>query len=136
MGIVYEAEQQEPRRRVAVKVVRGGAALDETRVRLFLREAEALARLEHAGIAAIYDAGRTADGQHYFAMELVRGIPLNEWQRARPVPSTRAELEQRLRLFISICEAVHYAHQRGVIHRDLKPSNVIVTEERSGSSTT
>jgi serine/threonine protein kinase len=129
MGIVYEAEQQEPRRRVALKVVRGGELLDETRVRFFLREAEALARLKHPGIAAIYEAGRTAGGQHYFAMELVRGASLADWLSKRPAPATRAEVQQRLRLFCAICEAVHYAHQRGVIHRDLKPSNVLVSEE-------
>jgi eukaryotic-like serine/threonine-protein kinase len=76
MGVIYEAEQQHPRRRVALKVIRGGQLVDEYQVKLFQREVQALARLKHPGIAAIYESGRTEDGQHYFAMELVRGTTL------------------------------------------------------------
>src|SRR5437773_2436442 len=72
MGIVYEAEQQNPRRAVALKVIRGGAFVDDTQVKMFQREAQTLARLKHPSIAAIYEMGRTDDGQHFFAMELVR----------------------------------------------------------------
>ncbi len=126
MGTVYEAEQQNPRRRVAVKVVHGGAYVDDLRLRMFQREAETLARLKHPNIAAIYEAGRTAQGQHFFAMELVQGEPLDRWLAGRPAPTARDEIEFRLRLFRKICDAVHYAHQRGVIHRDLKPSNIVV----------
>jgi eukaryotic-like serine/threonine-protein kinase len=130
MGIVYEAEQQNPRRRVALKVVRGGHFVDENYLRMFRREAETLARLAHPNIAAIHEAGRTEDGQHFFTMEKVTGRTLSEYVREqlggdRP---DRAQLRERLRLFAVICRAVNYAHQRGVIHRDLKPSNVIVTE--------
>lgn len=121
MGIVYEAQQQSPQRQVAVKVVRGGAFVDEYRLRLFQREAQTLARLKHPSIAAIYESGSTDDGQHYFVMELVRGVPLNEYVRQHQIPR-----RQRLKLFQRICEAINYAHQRGVIHRDLKPTNILV----------
>jgi len=136
MGIVFEAEQENPRRLVALKVVRGGAFLDDARLRLFRREIEALARLRHPSIAPIYDAGRTDDGQHYFAMELVRGAPLDEHLRERPREGGEAaDLRARLALFLEICDAIAYAHQRGVVHRDLKPSNVVVEDEaREGDS--
>jgi tetratricopeptide (TPR) repeat protein/predicted Ser/Thr protein kinase len=124
MGVVYEAEQQQPRRHVAVKVVHGGQFVDEHRVRLFQREADSLARLKHPNIGAIYESGRTEDGQHFFAMELVRGDSLAEYVRKGD-----GTLEGRLRLFERICRAIHYAHQRGVIHRDLKPSNILVDAE-------
>ncbi|MFQ5494662.1 MAG: sigma factor, partial [Phycisphaerae bacterium] len=78
MGIVYEAEQQSPRRLVAIKVVRADQTDDQYRIRLFQREAHTLARLKHPAIAAVYEAGRTDDGQDFFAMELVRGVPLND----------------------------------------------------------
>ncbi len=126
-GVVYEAEQQHPRRKVALKVVRGGRFVDEYLVRMIQREADTLARLKHPDIAAIYESGRTDDGQHFFAMELVPGETLEEYMRQRPAVLTRGELALRLELFRRICDAVHYAHQRGVIHRDLKPTNIIVT---------
>jgi serine/threonine protein kinase len=84
MGVVYEAEQQSPQRRVALKVVSGGGFVDESRVRLFQREAETLARLKHPNIAAIYESGRTEDGQHFFAMELVSGETLDAYLKTRP----------------------------------------------------
>ncbi len=123
MGVVYEAEQRTPKRKVALKVVRGGHFVDEMSVRMFQREAETLGRLKHPGIAAIYESGRTDEGQHFFAMELVRGQTLDA-HLANQKPSVTA----RLALFRKICEAVNYAHQRGVIHRDLKPSNILVAE--------
>lgn len=124
MGIVYEAEQQTPKRLVAIKVVRGGEFVDEYRVRLFQREAQTLARLKHPAIGAIYEAGRTGEGQHFFAMELVHGIPLTDFARDRDLGKP-----QRLELFRKICDAINYAHQRGVIHRDLKPTNIRVDSE-------
>ena len=140
MGVVYEAEQLHPRRPVALKVIRGGAFVDEHAVKLFQREAQALARLKHSGIAAIYEAGQTDYGEHFIAMELVRGVPVLQYvhtgERDR---SPQAETERRLRLFCKVCEAVNYAHQRGVIHRDLKPSNILVSGEtgtRPGSGST
>jgi serine/threonine protein kinase/Tfp pilus assembly protein PilF len=128
MGVVYEAEQQEPRRRVALKVIRGGAALDDHMIRLFQREVQTLALLKHPGIASIYDAGRTEEGRHFFAMELVAGVPLDEFLREHPIieSQSRKDLQLRLDLFLKICEAINYAHQRGVIHRDIKPSNIFV----------
>ncbi|HPA52330.1 MAG TPA: serine/threonine-protein kinase [Thermoanaerobaculia bacterium] len=130
MGIVYEAEQRSPRRRVALKVVRGGQFVDETYLRMFRREAETLARLVHPNIAAIYEAGRTDDGQHFFTMELVAGRTLSVYARERlggERPGIEA-LRERMRLFATVCRAVSHAHQRGVIHRDLKPSNIVVSE--------
>lgn len=126
MGTVFEAEQQNPRRRVALKVMRGGPFVNDDHVRMFAREIESLARLKHPNIGAIYDAGRTETGEHFFTMELVQGATLDEFLRARGTGLERNELRFRLRLFQSICDAVHYAHQRGVIHRDLKPSNIVV----------
>jgi eukaryotic-like serine/threonine-protein kinase len=137
MGVVYEAEQRDPERRVALKVLRGGRLADETQLRLFRREAQTLARLIHPNIAALYEAGRTDDGLSFFTMELVRGEPLDEYvlERMGGERPTPAQLHDRLRLFASICRAVSYAHQRGVIHRDLKPSNILVVgrEEAEGS---
>jgi len=120
-ALVYEAEQPDPRRSVALKVLKGGRFASEKLVKHFRRESRALAQLQHPGIATIYEAGHTDEGLHYFAMELVDGVPLNAYVRERN--PTRAK---RLGLFLEICQAVEYAHGRGVIHRDLKPSNIIV----------
>ncbi|MEM1249794.1 MAG: serine/threonine-protein kinase, partial [Acidobacteriota bacterium] len=128
MGVVYEAEQHQPRRKVALKVVRSDRFLDENNLRMFQREADSLARLEHPNIANIFESGSTDDGQHYFAMELIRGETLDVWLDSHPPSGARRDLEVKLLLLASVAEAVHYAHQRGVIHRDLKPSNLIVTE--------
>jgi eukaryotic-like serine/threonine-protein kinase len=146
MGVVYEAEQQNPKRAVALKVIRGGAYVDEHAVRMFRREGQALARLKHPGIAAIYESGRTEEGQHFFAMELVRGETLSSYLRKRARPGgggntpeagktqvTPLELRERMALFRKVCDAVTYAHQRGVIHRDLKPSNILVLRESASS---
>ncbi len=121
MGTVYEAEQQHPRRPVALKVVRGERRIDQHYIRLFQREAQTLARVRHPHIAAIYESGCTEDGQHFFAMELVRGVRLDEYVRTNGLG-----LRARLDLFCKICDAINYAHQRGVIHRDLKPSNILI----------
>jgi serine/threonine protein kinase/Tfp pilus assembly protein PilF len=135
MGLVYEAEQQHPRRPVALKVVRGGAHVSPDTLKLFQREAQTLARLRHPGIAQLYETGATEDGLHFFAMELVRGETLAEWLRKRPAgPVSPAELRLRLGLFRKICDAVAYAHQKGVIHRDLKPANVLIPKVPLGSS--
>jgi Tfp pilus assembly protein PilF len=123
MGRVFEAEQLEPiRRRVALKLMQsqlqGGLA-----EAYFEVERQALASMEHPAIAKVYDAGRTADGFPYFAMERVDGRPLDQWCRAHG-PS----LETRLRLAIALARGIHHAHQRGIVHRDIKPRNVLVTE--------
>jgi serine/threonine protein kinase len=134
MGVVYEAEQQNPRRSVALKVIRGGGYQDDTQVRLFEREVQALARLKHPGIAAIYESGRTEEGQHFFAMELVTGSTVGAYiHRVLPSrPPSAAEIKRVVVLFVKICDAIAYAHQRGVIHRDLKPSNIFVSHGEHG----
>ncbi len=124
MGVVFEGRQLNPPRPVALKLIHTVRLLDSHALRLFDREARALARLRHPGIAAIYDAGQTPAGDRYFAMELVRGESLTDYARGRNL-----DLRARLRLFQQVCDAVHAAHQRGVIHRDLKPSNILVTDE-------
>jgi eukaryotic-like serine/threonine-protein kinase len=123
MGAVYEAEQEQPHRLVALKLIKSGFASLELR-RRFEQEAQVLGRLQHPGIAQIYEAGsvETEFGpQPYFAMELIAGKPLLEYATAEGL-STRARLE----LMVRCCEAVHHAHQRGIIHRDLKPANILV----------
>jgi eukaryotic-like serine/threonine-protein kinase len=125
MGAVYEAEQDQPRRTVALKVIKPGFATPET-LRRFQHESQALGRLQHPGIAQIYEAGTadTAFGpQLYFAMELIRGLPLHEYAEKH-----RLNARQRLELMAEVCDAVEHAHQRGVIHRDLKPGNILVDE--------
>ncbi|MEM7232667.1 MAG: tetratricopeptide repeat protein [Planctomycetota bacterium] len=129
MGIVYEAEQASPKRRVALKLLSGLGSTDEYRVRLFRREGQSLARLEHPGIAAIYEAGTAEDGEHWLAMEYVDGEPLSAWltvDAARNAREARDRLEERVRLLSEICHAIGYAHGRGVIHRDIKPANILV----------
>lgn len=123
MGVVYEAEQTSPRRNVALKAIRPGLASRQM-LRRFQREAEILGRLQHPGIAQIYEAGVSdADRpeQAYFAMELVNGRPLTEYAAAQ-----RLSTAQRIDLMAKVCDAVQHAHQRGVIHRDLKPANILV----------
>jgi eukaryotic-like serine/threonine-protein kinase len=125
MGVVYEAEQDRPQRRVALKIVRPGLVPAEV-LRRFEREYEFLGRLHHPGIAQIYQAGiaETDYGaQPYFAMELVRGKRLDQYVR-----DTGPALRDRLVLVAAIADAVQHAHHRGIIHRDLKPANILVTE--------
>ena len=124
MGIVYEADETGAvRRRVAVKVIRAGYASREVLAR-FDAERQALALMDHAGIATVLHAGQTEAGDPYVVMELVRGLPITEYCDAN-----RLTMEQRIELFIGVCNAVQHAHQKGVIHRDLKPSNILVAEE-------
>jgi serine/threonine protein kinase len=131
MGVVYEAVQEQPRRRVAIKLLVSGLGMEgrfsRTALNRFTVEAEVLGRLNHPGIAQIIEAGSWDFGegaQPFFAMELVEGRPLLDFVRERKLP-----LEDRLRLLVQICDAVHYAHQKGVVHRDLKPGNILVTEQ-------
>ena len=135
VGVVFAARQARPERRVALKVLRAGVFADERQRRAFRREVQSLARLAHPGIAAIHEAGRTADGLDYFAMELIDGQPLDVHLAARPGPDTRAEIDARLALFLELCDAISHAHQRGVIHLDLKPSNVLVLKAPTRSRT-
>jgi len=120
-GVVYEAQQTEPLRRVALKVLHAAHAVDTRYARLIVREARALARLRHPSIAAIHAAGRAPDGLPYFVMDLIDGEPLTAYAQR-----TGLSIEDRVRLFGKVCDAVAHAHQRGVVHRDLKPSNILV----------
>jgi serine/threonine protein kinase len=122
-GTVWRAEQSEPiRREVALKLIKPGMGSREVLAR-FDMERRALALMEHPNIAAVLDAGATANGQPYFVMELVRGQPITTFCDERLLT-----LRQRLELFIPVCQAVQHAHQKGVLHRDLKPSNILVAE--------
>ena len=123
MGEVWLAEQTAPvRRRVAVKIVKAGTGSREVIARFEL-ERQALAMMSHPHIAHIVEAGTTDDGRPYFAMEYVPGIPLTKY-----CDQHRLGIDERLALFVLVCEAVQHAHQKGVIHRDLKPGNLLVTE--------
>ncbi|CAN5711107.1 hypothetical protein BH09PLA1_BH09PLA1_03270 [soil metagenome] len=126
MGVVYRAEQANPKREVALKVI-GASFVSEQLLRRFELEAHTLGRLKHAGIAQIYEAG-TADGGHgpqpFIAMELVEGEPIDEYAAKRSLG-----LPTKFQLLTKLCDAVQYAHQQGVIHRDLKPGNILITSE-------
>lgn len=127
MGVVYLAEQTAPvRRRVALKLIRAGMDTASVLAR-FEQERRALAMMEHDGIAKVFDCGADEHGRPYFVMELVRGVPIDAFCVAHHVP-----LVERLRLVQLACEAVHHAHQKGVVHRDLKPSNILVVEAGDG----
>lgn len=131
MGVVYEAQQDRPRRRVALKLIRAGMPSD-AELRRFRREAEVLGQLQHAGIAHVYEAGLAEvvlatgalSSQPYIAMEFIEGIPITDYLAAQQAGVTRI-----LELFVAVCDAVHHAHTRGVIHRDLKPGNILVDTE-------
>jgi non-specific serine/threonine protein kinase/serine/threonine-protein kinase len=122
MGVVYEAEQTTPiHRRVALKVVRSGLDSKQVLAR-FETERQALALMDHPGIAKVFEAGTDDGGHPYFAMELVKGTPITEYCDLQKLSTT-----ERIGLFAQVCRAVQHAHHKGVIHRDLKPSNVLVT---------
>ncbi len=122
MGLVFMAEQAQPiRRRVALKILKPGMDTRQVIAR-FEAERQALALMDHSNIAKIFDAGTTDSGRPYFVMELVRGVPITEFCNQYTF-STR----QRLELFVTVCQAIQHAHQKGIIHRDLKPSNILVT---------
>lgn len=124
MGTVYLAEQREPiRRRVALKVIKLGMDTSQVLAR-FANERQALAIMNHASIAQIFDAGATPKGRPYFVMEYIEGAPITQY-----CDDKRMGISQRLELFLGVCRAVQHAHQKGVIHRDLKPSNVLVKEQ-------
>ncbi|MEP6475252.1 MAG: serine/threonine-protein kinase [Gemmatimonadota bacterium] len=125
MGAVYEAHRVDDQftKRVAIKTLAAGRE-SEPIVRRFRHERQILARLQHPNIATLLDGGMTPDGQPYFVMEYVEGLPLDQW-----CSSHAADLRQRIGLFQQVCAAVQYAHGQLVIHRDLKPRNILVTTD-------
>jgi WD40 repeat protein len=134
MGVVYAAEQQRPRRIVALKLIRSVSA-SRSMLRRFEREAELLGRLSHPGIAQIFESGvaeidgRPSQPIPYMAMEFVQGPNIIEY-----VHTVRPSVRQRLEIIASICDAVQHAHQRGVIHRDLKPQNILLASASSANA--
>ena len=128
-GVVYEAEQTLPfRRQVALKIIRMGMDTESVIAR-FKRERQALAMMDHRNIAAVFDAGATADGRPYFVMELVKGRRITDHCDARKLSP-----RQRLAIFIEVCGAIQHAHLKGLIHRDIKPSNILVSTSAEGDA--
>ena len=122
MGVVYMAEQEEPvRRKVALKVIKLGMDTKQVVAR-FEAERQALALMDHPNIARVLDGGATDTGRPFFVMELVQGVPITEF-----CDKNQLSVEERVKLFISVCQAIQSAHQKGIIHRDLKPTNILVT---------
>ena len=115
MGVVYRARDRLLGRSIALKVINDGSEISEG-------EARIIAQLEHPGIVPLYDAGSLPDGRGYYAMKLVEGASLDEFL------ARESTLAERLRIFERVCEAVAFAHSRGVVHRDLKPQNVMIGE--------
>ncbi len=123
MGQVWLAEQTAPlQRRVALKLIRWGM-YDDTLLRRFQAERQSLAVMDHPSIAKIFDAGATSEGQPYFVMEYVAGVPITDY-----CDQKKLKIRDRLELFIKVCEGVQHAHQKAIIHRDLKPANILVIE--------
>jgi serine/threonine protein kinase len=122
MGRVYRARHPRLEQEVALKVLRPGMDSAPILAR-FEAERQALALMDHPGIARVFDGGVTEDGRPFFVMELVQGVTVSRY-----CDQHRLDLRGRLKLFGDICQAIHHAHQKGVIHRDLKPSNVLVAE--------
>jgi eukaryotic-like serine/threonine-protein kinase len=123
MGQVWLAEQTSPvKRQVALKLIKAGM-YDESVVQRFQSERQSLAIMDHPAIAKVFDAGTTLQGQPYFVMEYVPGLPITEY-----CDQKKLKIADRLELFIQACEGVQHAHQKAIIHRDLKPANILVVE--------
>jgi eukaryotic-like serine/threonine-protein kinase len=123
MGRVWLAEQTAPvRRRVAVKLIKAGM-YDDAVLKRFASERQSLAIMDHPSIAKVFDAGTTPDGQPYFVMEYVPGVPITDY-----CDQKRLNIRERMELFIKVCDGVQHAHLKAIIHRDLKPANILVTE--------
>jgi serine/threonine protein kinase/tetratricopeptide (TPR) repeat protein len=128
-GAVFMAEQEAPiRRRVALKIIKPGMDTNSVMAR-FEAERQALAMMDHPNIAKVFDAGATESGRPYFVMELVRGIKITEYCDQNSLTT-----EERLKLFVQVCQAIQHAHQKGLIHRDIKPSNILVTQSEQGEA--
>ena len=124
MGTVWMAEQDHPVRRVvALKIIKAGMDTKEVIAR-FETERQALAMMDHPNVARVLDAGETETGRPYFAMELVKGVPITNF-----CDQKRMTTRDRLGLFCEICRAVQHAHRKGIIHRDIKPSNILVSQD-------
>jgi serine/threonine protein kinase/tetratricopeptide (TPR) repeat protein len=129
-GVVYMAEQEAPiRRRVALKIIKPGMDTKSVIAR-FEAERQALASMNHPNIAKVFDAGATESGRPYFIMELIRGVKITDYCDQHSLTT-----EDRLKLFVQVCQAVQHAHQKGIIHRDIKPSNILVTQSLKGVAT-
>ncbi len=127
-GIVYLAQQERPfKRQVALKVIKPGMDSKQVIAR-FEAERQALALLDHPNIAHVFDAGTTEAGRPYFAMEYVNGLSIT-----RHCDQEKLSIDDRLSLFLRVCEAIQYAHQKGIIHRDIKPSNILVSVENGAA---
>lgn len=123
MGQVWLAEQTNPvRRQVALKLIRGGI-FGGALLQRFQAERQSLAIMDHPAIAKVFDAGTTAQGQPYFVMEYVEGLPITKY-----CDQKRLSIRERLRLFIEVCDGIQHAHQKAIIHRDIKPANILVVE--------
>ena len=123
MGQVWLAEQTAPlQRQVALKLIKVGI-YDDSVLQRFQSERQSLAIMEHPSIAKVFDAGATVDGQPYFVMEYVPGVPITDY-----CDQKRLKIRERLELFIKVCEGIQHAHQKAIIHRDLKPANILVAE--------
>ncbi len=123
MGQVWLAEQSEPvRRQVALKLIKVGL-YDDGMLKRFQSERQSLASMDHPSIAKVFDAGKTPDGQPYFVMEYVAGIPITDY-----CDEKRLRIHERLELFIQVCKGVQHAHLKVIMHRDLKPANILVAE--------
>lgn len=123
MGQVWLAEQTAPlQRQVALKLIRVGI-YDDSVLQRFESERQSLASMNHPSIAKVFDAGTTPDGQPYFAMEYVAGLPITDY-----CDKKKLTIKERLELFVQVCEGVQHAHQKAIMHRDLKPANILVVE--------
>ncbi len=125
MGVVYLARRADEtfEKQVAIKILKRGTDTDEV-LRRFRAERQILARLEHPNIARLLDAGTTEDGLPYFVMERIEGVPITDFYNSRGLKN-----DERVRLFLQVCDAIQFAHRNLIVHRDIKPGNILMTAE-------